>query len=83
MIETKKEVFKKISIYRINKKDTGSIPYQIIQLEAKVEKATEHLKNKKKDVSCQRALVKKNAQKRNFIKYLERRRPQQYQDWLK
>ena len=69
---------KKISTYRLNEKDTGSTPYQINYLEIEVKRAAEHLKKNKKDVPCQRALVKKNFQKRKFLKYLERRRPEQY-----
>ncbi|MCE8158918.1 MAG: 30S ribosomal protein S15 [Candidatus Moeniiplasma glomeromycotorum] len=75
-------VNKKTIIYRLNEKDTGSIPYQISCLEAEVKRAAEHLKKNKKDVPCERALVKKNSQKRNYLRYLERRRPQQYQAWL-
>ena len=67
---------------QLNKKDTGSIPYQVSCLEFEVKRATEHLKKNKKDIPCQRALVKKNARKKIYLEYLKRRRPKQYQDWL-
>ena len=63
----------------MHEKDTGSIPYQASCLEAEVKTESEHLKKNKKDFPCQRALVKKNAQKKKYLRYLERRRPQQYQ----
>ncbi|MCE8162927.1 MAG: 30S ribosomal protein S15 [Candidatus Moeniiplasma glomeromycotorum] len=84
MLKTKSQLFpKKTLVYRLHQQDTGSAPYQISLLETEVKRAAEHLKKNKKDVPCQRSLVEKNARKRKYLEYLKRRRPEQYQAWLK
>ncbi len=52
--------------------DTGSPQVQIALLTKEVEELTKHLKNHRKDFSSRRGLIKKVAERRRLLKYLER-----------
>lgn len=66
---TKEKLIKK---FRTHDSDTGSPQVQIAILSAEVKELTKHLKTHRKDFSSRRGLVKKVAERRRLLKYLER-----------
>jgi small subunit ribosomal protein S15 len=68
--KAKKE--KLIKKYRTHDADTGSPQVQIAILTEEVKELTKHLKAHRKDFSSRRGLVKKVAERRRLLKYLER-----------
>lgn len=61
-----------IKKFRTHESDTGSPQVQIALLTKEVEELTTHLKNHRKDFSSRRGLIKKVAERRRLLKYLER-----------
>jgi small subunit ribosomal protein S15 len=68
--KAKKE--KLIKKFRTHESDTGSPQVQIAILSEEVKELTNHLKTHRKDFSSRRGLVKKVAERRRLLKYLER-----------
>lgn len=78
MALTKDEKAKLIEQYRIHLQDTGSTEVQIAQLSEEIRRVTEHLKTFRKDFHSQHGLMLKVGQRKRLLKYLARRRPEQY-----
>ncbi len=71
MIDKKKkqQIIKKFAVHE---KDTGSSEVQIALLTEEIKNLTEHLKMHKKDFSSRRGLLRKVAERRRLLRYLER-----------
>ncbi len=78
--KTKKE--KLIKKFRTHESDTGSPQVQIAILTEEVKELTNHLKTHRKDFSSRRGLVKKVAERRRLLKYLERENEAAYRTIL-
>ena len=78
--KTKKE--KLIKKFRTHESDTGSPQVQIAILTEEVKELTNHLKTHRKDFSSRRGLVKKVAERRRLLKYLERENEAAYRKIL-
>lgn len=74
--KTKKE--KLIKKFRTHDTDTGSPQVQISILTEEIKELTKHLKTHRKDFSSRRGLVKKVAERRRLLKYLERENEKAY-----
>jgi small subunit ribosomal protein S15 len=72
----KGEVIKK---YRVHKTDTGSAEVQIAILTEEIASLTTHLKTHKKDNSSRRGLIKKVAQRKRLLNYLNREDKKKYE----
>ncbi|MBI4122398.1 MAG: 30S ribosomal protein S15 [Parcubacteria group bacterium] len=79
----KKKKDRIIEKYKTHEKDTGSSEVQIAILTAEIKELTEHLKKHKKDFSSRRGLLKKVAQRRRLVHYLQRENPESYEDIIK
>jgi len=71
MIDKRKkaQIIKKFAIHD---KDTGSSEVQIALLTEEIKSLTKHLKIHKKDFSSRRGLLRKVAERRRLLRYLER-----------
>jgi small subunit ribosomal protein S15 len=71
MIDKKKkqQIIKKFAVHE---NDTGSSEVQIALLTEEIKSLTEHLKAHKKDFSSRRGLLRKVAERRRLLRYLER-----------
>lgn len=69
-----------IDRYKISAQDTGSVEVQIAMLTEQIKVLTEHCKVNKKDFSSKRGLLKMVGKRKRFLKYLQRRSPQKYQE---
>jgi small subunit ribosomal protein S15 len=78
--KAKKE--KLIKKFRTHESDTGSPQVQIAILSEEVKELTNHLKTHRKDFSSRRGLVKKVAERRRLLKYLERENEAAYKKIL-
>lgn len=78
--KAKKE--KLIKKYRTHASDTGSPQVQIAILSEEVKELTKHLKTHRKDFSSRRGLVKKVAERRRLLKYLEREDAKAYAELI-
>lgn len=67
--DKKAKIIKK---FRTHDADTGSPQVQIAILSEEVKELTAHLKTHRKDFSSRRGLLKKVAERRRLLKYLER-----------
>ncbi|MEK7632949.1 MAG: 30S ribosomal protein S15 [Patescibacteria group bacterium] len=76
---TKEKLIKK---FRTHDSDTGSPQVQIAILSAEVKELTKHLKTHRKDFSSRRGLVKKVAERRRLLKYLERENATAYAELI-
>jgi small subunit ribosomal protein S15 len=76
---TKEKLIKK---FRTHDSDTGSPQVQIAILSAEVKELTKHLKTHRKDFSSRRGLVKKVAERRRLLKYLERENAAAYAELI-
>lgn len=65
----KEKIIKK---YQTHPNDTGSSQVQIAILTAEIEELTEHLKRHKHDFSSRRGLLRKVAERRRLLKYLQK-----------
>ena len=79
----KKKKDRIIAKYKTHKNDTGSSEVQIAILTAEIKELTEHLKEHKKDYSSRRGLIKKVAQRRRLLQYLQRENEKSYEDITK
>lgn len=61
-----------IEEFRTHATDTGSPEIQIAILSEEIKLLTEHLQKHKKDHSSRRGLLRKVAERRRLLKYLER-----------
>jgi small subunit ribosomal protein S15 len=68
----KKNKEKLIKKFRTHDNDTGSPQVQIAILTAEIEQLSEHLKAHKHDYSSRRGLLKKVAERRRLLKYLQK-----------
>gem|GEM_PF-347899 len=82
MIDKKKkqQIIKKFAIHE---NDTGSSEVQIALLTEEIKNLTEHLKSHKKDFSSRRGLLRKVAERRRLLRYLERENAQGFDDLVK
>jgi small subunit ribosomal protein S15 len=68
----KKSKEKLIKKYRVHDTDTGSPQIQIAILSAEIDELSEHLKSHKHDYSSRRGLLRKLAERRRMLKYLQK-----------
>ena len=69
-VDEKKEIIAK---YGANENDTGSPEVQVALLTNRIVYLTEHLRSHKKDHASRRGLLKLVGQRRNLIKYLQKK----------
>jgi small subunit ribosomal protein S15 len=67
--KTKEKLVKKFGIHA---NDTGSSQVQIAILSAEIDQLAEHLRQHKHDFSSRRGLLKKVAERRKLLKYLQK-----------
>lgn len=70
---SKQEVIEK---FRINKNDSGSTELQIALLTYRINHLIEHMKKNKKDQHTKRGLLKLVGQRKRFISYLTKKKPE-------
>lgn len=82
MIDKKKkqQIIKKFAVHE---GDTGSSEVQIALLTEEIKSLTEHLKIHKKDFSSRRGLLRKVAERRRLLKYLEKENPESFTSLVK
>lgn len=82
MLATKKKqtVIKK---HQIHEKDTGSSEVQVAMLSTKIDELALHLKKHKKDNHSRRGLIKMVADRRNHLRFLERKDKSRYEALVK
>lgn len=82
MLATKKKqtVIKK---NQVHDKDTGSPEVQVAVISAQIDELAKHLKKHKKDNHSRRGLIKMVADRRNHLKFLERKDKSRYNALLK
>lgn len=68
--EKKKELIEK---FKIHETDTGSCEVQIALLTERIQYLTEHFKTHAKDHHSRRGLLKLVGQRRNLLKYLQKK----------
>ena len=78
--KTKEKIIKK---YRVHETDTGSSQVQIAILSEEITELTEHLKKHKHDFSSRRGLLKKVAERRKLLKYLNKENEVQFRELAK
>jgi small subunit ribosomal protein S15 len=71
-----------IKKHRTHETDTGSPQVQVAILSEEVKELTKHLKTHRKDFSSRRGLVKKVAERRRLLKYLERENEAAYKELI-
>jgi len=76
----KKKKDRIIEKFKTHKNDTGSPEVQIAILTAEIKELTDHLKEHKKDFSSRRGLIKKVAQRRRLLHYLQRENLKSYDE---
>lgn len=67
-----------IKKFKVSKSDTGSTQVQIALLTHEIASLTSHFQTHKKDHHSKRGFLKKLSYRRKLLKYLERKRPQEY-----
>lgn len=77
--DKKAKIIKK---FRTHDADTGSPQVQIAILSEEVKELTGHLKTHRKDFSSRRGLLKKVAERRRLLKYLEREDAKAYAELI-
>ncbi len=78
--EVKEKLMKKFGRH---KGDTGSSEVQIAILSEEIKELLLHLKEHKKDFSSRRGLLKKVAERRKLLRYLEHESPEGFQKIIK
>lgn len=78
--KVKEKIIKK---YQTHPNDTGSSQVQIAILTAEIEELTEHLKRHKHDFSSRRGLLRKVAERRRLLKYLQKEDEQAFVELAK
>ena len=76
----KKAKDKIIKKFRTHESDTGSPQVQIAILSAEIEELVEHLKAHRHDYSSRRGLLKKVAERRRLLKYLQKENEVAFRD---
>jgi small subunit ribosomal protein S15 len=79
----KKEKEKIIKKFQTHPNDTGSSQVQIAILTAEIKELTEHLKEHKHDFSSRRGLLRKVAERRRLLKYLQEEDGEKFIDLAK
>lgn len=75
--KSKEKIIKK---YRTHETDTGSPQIQIAILTEEIEQLAGHLKEHKHDFSSRRGLLKKVAERRKLLKYLQKENEAAFKD---
>ena len=75
----KKKKDRIIEKFKTHKSDTGSPEVQIAILSSEIKELTEHLKIHNKDFSSRRGLIRKVAQRRRLLQYLQREDEKRYE----
>lgn len=73
MALTKEATTSVVTKFGANEKDTGNVRVQVAILTERIKQLTEHCKMFKKDKSAARGLMKLVGQRRNMLKYMQRR----------
>jgi small subunit ribosomal protein S15 len=68
-----------IKSFKTHENDTGSPQVQIAILTEEIKRLTEHLQSHKKDSSSRRGLLKKIAERRKLLKYLQKENYEAFQ----
>lgn len=76
----KKEKEKIIKKFQTHPGDTGSSQVQIAILSAEINDLTEHLKQHKHDFSSRRGLLRKVAERKRLLKYLQKENQQAFEE---
>ena len=79
----KKNKQKIIAKFKIHETDTGSPQVQIAILSEEIKQLSEHLKKHKHDHSSRRGLLKKVAERRKLLKYLQKEDGEAFRDLAK
>ncbi|MDL2253258.1 30S ribosomal protein S15 [Ruminococcaceae bacterium OttesenSCG-928-I18] len=74
-MQNKQEIMKE---YAVHEGDTGSPEVQIALLTARINHLTEHSKQNPKDHHSNRGLLKMVGQRRNLLKYLQKKDVERY-----
>ena len=77
--EKKEEIFKE---HAGSEKNTGSVEGQIALFTYRIKSLSEHLKENRKDHACRRALLGMVGQRKQLLKYLERKDIQRYRELI-
>jgi small subunit ribosomal protein S15 len=83
MALTKEKTAAVVTQFGASEKDTGNTKVQIALLTEDIKQLTEHCKTNKKDKSASRGLLMKVGQRRNLLKYLQRRDLEGYRGLIK
>ncbi|MBV5318538.1 MAG: 30S ribosomal protein S15 [Desulfobulbaceae bacterium] len=78
-VEKKKEIIEK---YKIHDTDTGSCEVQIALLTERIQYLTEHFRTHSKDHHSRRGLLKLVGQRRNLLKYLQKKDVAKYRSLI-
>jgi small subunit ribosomal protein S15 len=73
----KKEI--NLKDYQLHEGDTGSAPYQVALLTARIFHLTDHLNIHKKDFSSRRGLLTLVSQRRKLLDYIKKGSDERYQ----
>ena len=65
--------------YQLHEGDTGSAPYQVALLTARIFHLTDHLNTHKKDFSSRRGLLTLVSQRRKLLDYIKKGSEEKYQ----
>jgi small subunit ribosomal protein S15 len=65
---------------RLHQRDTGSADVQVALLTRRINQLTEHLKERRKDHSCRRGLIKLVSDRRRLLDYLRNVTFERYQN---
>jgi small subunit ribosomal protein S15 len=69
-----------LKAYQLHEGDTGSAPYQVALLTARIFHLTDHLNIHKKDFSSRRGLLTLVSQRRKLLDYIKRGSEEKYQE---
>lgn len=72
-----------INKFKVHETDTGSSQVQIAILTEEIKRLAEHLKEHKHDHSSRRGLLKKVAERRKLLKYLQKEDEKSFQEMAK
>jgi small subunit ribosomal protein S15 len=78
-VEKKKEIIEK---YKIHDTDTGSCEVQIALLTERIQYLTDHFRTHSKDHHSRRGLLKLVGQRRNLLKYLQKKDVAKYRSLI-
>lgn len=75
---TKSRKTKIVKEAQVHDKDTGSPEVQVAILTKRIDELTSHLKKNAKDNHSRRGLLQMVADRKNHLKYLEKKSPKRY-----